>query len=296
MYFCERAFKGVHLADHLLEESEVIWSHLESSGAIWSHLVEPSEAIWCHLETSGVIWRHLESSAVIWNHLESSGVIWSHLEASGVIWRHLESSGVICSHLESSGVVWSHLQASGVTWRHMESSEGIGIIWRHLESPRKLPGDTQEAPRRHPKDTQETLRMHPGSTQEHPGAPRSTQEHQGAPRSTQETPRRHRGFFAHAWRNIAQRADAQSVSDGPIVSDLTPLMGSRTSVPGTSIPAASVNDRQQPQKRLRNIKRDTSGRDAEKRNAQSVGATRKARTHLVLNKEKRQARKQTRRL
>ena len=73
----------------------------------------------------------------------------------------------------------------------------------------------QETPRRHPGDTQghqETprdTRRHPGDTRRYPG---DTQE---TPGDSQEKPR----FFTHAWRNIAQRADAQSVSDVPIVSN-----------------------------------------------------------------------------
>ena len=94
-----------------------------------------------------------------------------------------------------------------------------GSIWRHLE-----------APRRH----QEAAKRHPGSTQEAP-----------------------RIFVADAWRNVAQRGGCARRVRWFNSFSLTPLMGSRTSVPGTSTPAkinvCDIIKRQcqQTQKRLR---------------------------------------------
>ena len=88
--------------------------------------------------------------------------------------------------------------------------------------------------------TQET----PRNTQEHPGAPRSTQETpKRHPGDTQETPRRHPGGthnFLLMLGVTLPRGRMRNQCQMVQCSNLTPLMGSRTSVPGTSRPAIGV--------------------------------------------------------
>ena len=151
------------------------------------------------------------------------------------------------------------MEASAGNWNHLEAS---GVTQEAPKKPRKLPGDSQEATRRHPGDTQEAprdTRRHPGDTRRYPG-------------DTQETPGDPQGFLSHAWRNVAQRGGCARTVKWFKGHSLTPLMGSRTSVPGTSKPAASVNDKevtgvtmQQTQKLLRKIiKRSTNEKKQKK--------------------------------
>ena len=104
---------------------------------------------------------------------------------------------------------------------------------------------------------------------------------------TQETPRRHPGgtqdFFAHAWHNVAQRGGCARRVRWFNSFSLTPLMGSRTSVPGTSKPAVSAVMKepqfkmQQTQKRWRKIiEHGTNEEDRKSSKRRNPGGTQEA--------------------